>query len=97
MGNYYVHATMKKKKKATAALVSSGVMKDTGKKKDRMITNDELVAVAIALYKYSETLHDAETLVLTINKASKVYSPWSSKIYGLRQYPNKITNRWIIR
>ena len=89
MGNYYVRATVKKSKKTAVASVSSGVMKDTGGKKDRLITNDELAAVAIALYKYSERLHDAENLVLTINKASKVYSPWSSKIYSLRQLPNK--------
>jgi hypothetical protein len=88
MGNYYIKIAGKKSKKATAASVSSGAMRDTTGKKE-VITNDELVAVAVALYKYSERLHDAENMVLTINKASKVYSPWSSKIYGLRQYPVK--------
>ena len=58
-------------------------------KKKRVVTNDELAVIAIALYKYSKNLHDNEELTLTINKVSKAYSPWSSKIYGLRRIPNK--------
>lgn len=53
------------------------------------LTNEELAAIAIALFKYSEDLHDIEDTVLTINRAAKAYSPWSSKIYGLRQSLNK--------
>lgn len=53
------------------------------------LTNEELAAIAIALFKYSEDLHDIEDTVLTINRAAKAYSPWSSKIYGLRQTLNK--------
>ena len=58
-------------------------------KKKRAVTNDELAVIAIALYKYSKSMHDNEELTLTINKVSKAYSPWSSKIYGLRRIPNK--------
>ena len=54
-----------------------------------VITNDELAAIAIAIYKYSEKLQDDEKMSHTINRDSRVYSPWSSKIYGLRQFPNK--------
>lgn len=53
------------------------------------IAGEEVAAIAIALYKYSEELHDIENTVLTINRVAKAYSPWSSKIYGLRQIPNK--------
>ncbi|MDL2320047.1 OadG family protein [Alistipes sp. OttesenSCG-928-B03] len=53
------------------------------------IAGEELAAIAIALYQYSEDLHDIENTVLTINRGAKAYSPWSSKIYGLRQLPNK--------
>jgi hypothetical protein len=56
---------------------------------NRVITNEKLAAIAIALYKYSETLYHNELMMLTINRVSKMYSPWSSKIYGLRQQPNK--------
>jgi Na+-transporting methylmalonyl-CoA/oxaloacetate decarboxylase gamma subunit len=42
-------------------------------------------AIALALYKYKQELHDLESLHLTINKVSRNYSPWSSKIYGIGQ------------
>jgi hypothetical protein len=56
---------------------------------NKAISNDKLAAIAIALYKYSESLYHNELMMLTINRVSKMYSPWNSKIYGLRQVPNK--------
>jgi Na+-transporting methylmalonyl-CoA/oxaloacetate decarboxylase gamma subunit len=44
-------------------------------------------AIALALFFYRDQLHDQENTVLTINKVAKAYSPWSSKIYGLRKWP----------
>jgi Na+-transporting methylmalonyl-CoA/oxaloacetate decarboxylase gamma subunit len=44
-------------------------------------------AIAMALYFYNEQLHDFEQTVLTIRKVARNYSPWSSKIYGLRNVP----------
>ncbi|MDP4290595.1 MAG: OadG family protein [Bacteroidota bacterium] len=44
-------------------------------------------AIVMALYLYQHELHDNENTVLTIKKVSRTYSPWSSKIYGLRQNP----------
>ena len=41
-------------------------------------------AIAVALHLYQSQLHDIENTVLTIKKVSRTYSPWSSKIYGLR-------------
>jgi sodium pump decarboxylase gamma subunit len=41
-------------------------------------------AIAAAIHLYRSELHDYEDTVLTINKVSRTYSPWSSKIYGLR-------------
>jgi Na+-transporting methylmalonyl-CoA/oxaloacetate decarboxylase gamma subunit len=54
-----------------------------------MIHGAELAAIALALYQYQNDLHDIESNVITINKVARAYSPWSSKIYGLRQFPNK--------
>lgn len=51
------------------------------------ITGEINAAITMALYLYSTELHDAEKTVLTINKVSRTYSPWSSKIYGLRKSP----------
>jgi hypothetical protein len=44
-------------------------------------------AIAMALYMYSNELHDQENPVITMIKVSRTYSPWSSKIYGLRKSP----------
>ncbi|MFN3555038.1 MAG: OadG family protein [Bacteroidales bacterium] len=44
-------------------------------------------AIAAAIHLYRSELHDYENTVLTINKVSRTYSPWSSKIYGLRNLP----------
>lgn len=51
------------------------------------ITGEINAAIAMTLHLYSSELHDAENTVLTINKVSRTYSPWSSKIYGLRKLP----------
>lgn len=44
-------------------------------------------AIAMALYLYQNEMHDIENAVLTIDKVSRNYSPWSSKIYTLRNSP----------
>ena len=54
-----------------------------------VIHGEELAAIAMALYQYQNDLHDIESNVITINKVARAYSPWSSKIYGLRQFPGK--------
>ena len=46
-------------------------------------------AIASALYEMSDDNHDIEHTVLTIRKVQRSYSPWSSKIYSLRETPNK--------
>lgn len=57
------------------------------KSEDLDVTGEVNAAIAMSLYLYSIELHDAESAILTINKVSRTYSPWSSKIYGLRKYP----------
>jgi Na+-transporting methylmalonyl-CoA/oxaloacetate decarboxylase gamma subunit len=49
----------------------------------------ELAAVALALKLYQEEQHIRESTVITINRASRVYSPWSSKIHGIPSIPVK--------
>jgi hypothetical protein len=44
-------------------------------------------AIAMALYLYSNEMHDQENPVITMIRVSRTYSPWSSKIYGLRKLP----------
>ena len=44
-------------------------------------------AIAMAIFLYTEEKGEFEKLDLTIKKTVRPYSPWSSKIYGLRQHP----------
>ncbi|RHJ78130.1 OadG family transporter subunit [Parabacteroides sp. AM08-6] len=46
-------------------------------------------AIGAALYEMSDDNHDIENTVLTIRKVQRTYSPWSSKIYSLREVPRK--------
>ena len=55
-------------------------------KEDLSISGEINAAIAMALHLYFSEMHDKEDTVLTINKVSRTYSPWSSKIYGLRQH-----------
>ncbi len=47
---------------------------------------DVYAAIAMAIHMYQSQLHDEENTVITMEKVTRNYSPWSSKIYGLRQY-----------
>ena len=50
--------------------------------------NEEVVAaIGLAINLYLKDIHDYEQAVLTIHKVMRPYSPWSSKIYGLRRTP----------
>jgi hypothetical protein len=83
------------KQKIARTLTKSRLGKTPGKEaeehagvEDFHVSGEVNAAIAMTLYLYSAELHDAENTVLTINKVSRTYSPWSSKIYGLRKYPN---------
>ena len=67
------------------ALKREGKIVET--KEDISITGEVNAAIAMAIHLYFAEIHDHENTVLTINKVSRTYSPWSSKIYGLRQNP----------
>lgn len=49
-------------------------------------SGEEIAAIVMALHQHLNA-HDTESTVLTINKVKRAYSPWSSKIYGLREVP----------
>jgi sodium pump decarboxylase gamma subunit len=54
---------------------------------NEQLSGEESAAIAAAIHLYRSELHDYQNTALTINKVSKTYSPWSSKIYGLRKVP----------
>ena len=51
------------------------------------IPGETLAAISLALHLYHEQLLGLENAVITFKNAAKTYSPWSSKIYGLRRTP----------
>lgn len=46
-------------------------------------------AIAMAMHEMQNDVHDVEDTVLTITRVKRSYSPWSSKIYTLRETPHK--------
>ncbi len=49
--------------------------------------DEQIAAIALAVKLYQEEQHINESTVITINRASRVYSPWSSKIHGITHLP----------
>ena len=45
------------------------------------------IATAMHLYQEDDEGHDEESFVVTLHHTDRTYSPWSSKIYTLRQTP----------
>lgn len=57
--------------------------KSTSVKTEVHPTPDEQAAIAMALYLHFNA-HDKEPSVITIEDVERRYSPWSSKIYSMR-------------
>lgn len=57
--------------------------------KEMGIPGETTAAISMALHLYFSDFHDEESGVLTIKKVSKAYSPWSSKIYAVRNQFNR--------
>lgn len=53
------------------------------------VSGEIIAAISAALHEVAEDAHDIESTVLTITKVARNYSPWSSKIYTLREAPKK--------
>lgn len=51
-------------------------------------SGEEIAAVVMALHEHFNA-HDQESTILTIRKMKRAYSPWSSKIYSLRELPHR--------
>lgn len=83
IGNAAIRASKRNAEKAAAAeggKISANAGQESG---------EIFAAIATALYEMSDDNHDIESTVLTIRKVQRSYSPWSSKLYSLRQTPNK--------
>jgi Na+-transporting methylmalonyl-CoA/oxaloacetate decarboxylase gamma subunit len=56
---------------------------------DHELSGEVLAAISAAIYEIKQDAHDIESTILTIDEVKRTYSPWSSKIYGLRQIPKR--------
>ncbi len=77
--------SLKKKSKDLEQVKETSV--EENKEKEEL-SGEVNAAIAAAIYLYKIELHDYEEKVLTISKVSRTYSPWNSKIYGLRNNLN---------
>lgn len=84
VGKYHVNLskkrTLKEAKEEGIAIPSKGEIVEA--------SGEVYAAIAMALYEYENDIHDIENTILTIDKVERRYSPWSSKIYTLRETPN---------
>ena len=75
-----------RQKKAAKVATQGAVAAD----EHEAITNQEIAAAIItALKLYKSNLHDQESEMITIHRIARAYSPWSSKIHGLTQVPER--------
>lgn len=57
-------------------------IKDISPNVNEQFTGEIAAAISTAIHLYLKEQHDTENAILTIKQARKLYSPWSSKIYG---------------
>ena len=69
------------------AMKISGITKEEAKGITEQ-SGEIYAVIAMAIYEAIE-LHDEENTILTIKNTVRNYSPWSSKIYTLREIPKK--------
>lgn len=80
VGKTAIAASKRNAKKAGAAVSADS---------EEQVSGEIFAAIATALYEMNDDNHDIENTVLTIRKVRRTYSPWSSKIYSLRETPRK--------
>ncbi len=89
-GKLMVRYTKNKERKAKEAIAKANnkTVDHTPAYKDG-VPGAVIAAISLALKQYEEDIHDLESTVITINKVARTYSPWSSKIYGTHNQPNR--------
>jgi Na+-transporting methylmalonyl-CoA/oxaloacetate decarboxylase gamma subunit len=71
----YIYNFIKKGRKKEVIKISPKFDKE-------LFTGEVAAAISVAIHMYLNKQHDHENAILTIKQARKLYSPWSSKIYG---------------
>lgn len=79
------YLSVRRKAKSQAGVSLSQLSKDERPEHD---SGEEIAAIVMALHEHLDA-HDQENTILTINKVKRAYSPWSSKIYSIRELPHR--------
>lgn len=71
------------------AMKVSGITDEKDAKNMKEAPGEIYAAISMAMHEIQNEVHDNEDTVLTITRVKRSYSPWSSKIYTLREIPRK--------
>ena len=81
--------TRQKKAEKAAKAAAAGVAVADDDHHEAISDQEIAAAIITALKLYKSNLHDQESEMLTIHRITRAYSPWSSKIHGLTQLPER--------
>lgn len=85
---YFLRRTDKiieKEKLANSSVTEVSTSTVAPKEQHQDLHEEAAAAIAMALFLYKRELHDKESFRITLQKVSRIYSPWNSKIYTLSQ------------
>ena len=81
--------TRQKKAEKAAKAAAAGVAVADDDHHEAISDQEIAAAIITALKLYKSNLHDQESEMITIHRIARAYSPWSSKIHGLTQLPER--------
>ena len=81
VGKGSTRISQKKRKVATVDSPTESSQED--------ISGEVLAAIFMALHEEQDNAHDLEHTILTFGNIENRYSPWNSKIHGLRELPRR--------
>ena len=77
---------MSRKRERKAREASGNVTVNESALDEDVAPGEVYACISLALHEFQDDSHDLEDTVLTISRVARSYSPWSSKIYGVRQF-----------
>lgn len=80
---FFIRFIAKSKSESSAAQKGLAISGKTG---TESITGEIVAAIAMAIHQSREEFHDLDQMILTFNRITRPYSPWSSKIHGIRRF-----------
>ena len=91
IGKISVNLSKRNAMKAKGIMRVKGITdkKEAKEKQLGQAPGEVFAAISMAMHEFQSDVHDVEDTILTITRVKRSYSPWSSKIYTLRETPHK--------